>query len=283
MRNHLLRNLLAILIVTLLVAGCNQSTKTKEVKGTNSEGKEASVEVEVFDALKLKDQIVEIIETTPKAEEITDFVNEVGASYIFDLTVATTAIDKFMTETQMSMALGLYGFDLVYAKTYQRADMVTQLSDIEEQLIKELGIEDGHNSYKTFGDRIKANVENKDSLDYLVTEMMNQSYQKFMSCEHTYIYALSFIATNIEGLYILSQLTMLAQNNAPMLQFLSQQGERIKSVYSLLELISDDENVKPLYNDFIPLVKFFEENPTIDEEGLNNIAPVIEKLRKSML
>lgn len=110
------KNALLFSVSVLLFSGCGQSSKVQEKKGTTSEGKEALVEVEVFDAMKIKDQIVEVINTSPKATEIADFINQVGASYILDLTVPIDHIEKFMTQTQMGLGLGMYSFDLVMPK-----------------------------------------------------------------------------------------------------------------------------------------------------------------------
>lgn len=280
MKMHFLKSLTVAFLSIMLVAACNQSAKkVKDTKGTTSDGKEASVEVEVFDAAKIKDQIVEGIENTPKPEEIAEFINKIGASYILDLTVAVDDIDKFMTETELSMAMGLYSFDLVYAKAFNRGDMVAKLVEQEKQIIEKLGLQAGHKSYADYSERIRANAENKDSLNALVSAMMNESYAKFIECEHTYSYALSFIAANIEGLYILSQLTLFAQNNAPMIEFLGQQGERAKSIFALLEMISGDENVKPYYEKMQPIAKYFEEHKEFTEKELKEVAPMIEALR----
>lgn len=283
MKTFTLQNALLIGVLTLLISGCNQSTKTKAVKGTTSNGKEASVEVEIFDFMKVKDQIVEIIDNSPKTDEITHYINKAGASYILDLTIPTSDINKFMTEIDLSMALGLYGFDLLYAQAYNRGDMVRNLIFIENQIIEELGIQEGHSSYKIYGERINKNIDNKDSLDILVTEMMNKSYQKFASDEHTNIYAISFIAANIEGLYILSQLTMLANDNSDLLKFLSSQYERAKSIFSILELLSTDKNIKPIYDDMLPILKFYEEHKTFGEKELNEITPLIETIHNNIL
>jgi hypothetical protein len=283
MKIYFLKATLIVGILALILSGCNRSTKTKAAKGTTSDGKEASVEVEIFDFMKVKDQIVEIIENTPKPEEITTLINKAGASYILDLTVPASNIDKYMTQMDLSLAMGLYGFDMMYAKTYNRSDMVSKLIVLENQIIEKLGIQDGHTSYKDYGERINANIDNKDSLDFLITEMMNKSYQKFAECEHTNIYAISFIGANIEGLYILSQLALLANDNSDLLKILSKQHERAESVYSILELMSTDPNVKPYYEDMLPIFKFYKENKTIGEEELNIIAPLIENIHNKML
>ncbi|MDX9880994.1 MAG: hypothetical protein RBS73_02945 [Prolixibacteraceae bacterium] len=282
MKLNFLRNALIISVSVLLVAGCGQSSKVKENKGTTSDGKEAIVEVETFDAMKIKDQIVEIINNSPKAPEIADFINQVGASYILDLTVPIDDVEKFMTKTQMGLGLGMYAFDLNYAKVFNRSDMVLKTSELEQQLLDKLGLQNEFASSSGYMKRLQDNAENQDSLDNLVNEMMNLAHQKFTNSDQPGTYALSFIGANIEALYILTQLSLFAQNNKPMIEFIGQQGERAKSIFSLLELMSGDQNVKPYYEKMKDIANYFEQHPKFTEKELNEISPMIESFRNEI-
>jgi len=270
-------------VMSLLLSGCGQSSKTKEKKGTTSDGKEASVEVEVFDAVKFKDQIVETIQNLPKTSEVADLINESGASYIVDLTIPPDDAEKLMTSTQLGLGLGLYAFDIEYANVYNRGDVVAQLGELEKQIITKLGLESELTSSENYVARIKANAEDKDSVDYLITEAMNFCHQQFTEGEHPGVYALAVIGGNVEAMYVLSQLALLAENNAELLAIVERQKERAKSVYTLLEIMSGDETVSPYFEKMGPVVKFFQDAGKIGEAELNEIAPQIESLRNSMI
>ena len=282
MKFNFLKNALIISISVLLVSGCGQSSKVKEGKGTTSDGKEASVEVETFDVMKIKDQIVEIINNSPKAPEVADFINKVGASYILDLTVPIDDVEKFMTKTQMGLGLGMYAFDLNYAKTFNRGDMVLKTTELEQQLLEKLGLQNEFTSQANYTKRLQDNAENKDSIDNLVNQIMNLAHQKFTTSNQPDTYALSFIGANIEALYILSQLSLFAQDNKPMIEFIGKQGERAKSIFSLLELMSGDQNVKPYYEKMKTIADYFEQHPTFTEKELNEISPMIESFRNEI-
>jgi len=282
MKFNFLKNALIISISVLLISGCGQSSKVKEGKGTTSDGKEASVEVETFDVMKIKDQIVEIINNSPKAPEVADFINKVGASYILDLTVPIDDVEKFMTKTQMGLGLGMYAFDLNYAKTFNRGDMVLKTTELEQQLLEKLGLQNEFTSQANYTKRLQDNAENKDSIDNLVNQIMNLAHQKFTTSNQPDTYALSFIGANIEALYILSQLSLFAQDNKPMIEFIGKQGERAKSVFSLLELMSGDQNVKPYYEKMKTIADYFEQHPTFTEKELNEISPMIESFRNEI-
>jgi hypothetical protein len=283
MKNHVTKSILTFSIALILMAGCNNSTKTKVQKGTTSSGQKASVEVEVFDAVKVKDQIVETIRKMPSDKEIATLLNEAGASYIFDLTVPDEQAEKLMTKSDQSFGLGLYSFDLLYASVYNRGDVAAKISQVSEQIIDKLGLRDELISSKNYLGRIKINADNKDSLDYLVTEDMNHFHQQMSAGDQPDVYALSVIGSNVEALYVLSQTTLLARNNTKMLGIMSAQTERVKLIFTLLEIMSGDENIKPYYEQFKPVVKIFEENKKITEKELAQIGPLMEKVRENIL
>lgn len=283
MKNLVTKGALSLSIALILFAGCNSSTKTKEKKGTTSTGQEAYVEVEVFDAVKVKDQIVETIRKMPSDKEVAELLNEAGASYIFDLTVPPEQAEKLMTKWEESFGLGLYSFDLLYASVYNRGDIATQITDVSEQIIDDLGLRDELISTNDYVGRIKENADNKDSLDYYVTQNLNYYHQQMYTGDQPGVYALSVIGSNVEALYVLSQTTILANNKEKLLAVMNQQNERVDLVFTLLEIMSEDENIKPYYEQFKPVVSIFKENQKITENELAEIGPMMESMRKKIL
>ena len=276
-----LKSTLFVLALVLSMTACNNSSKS--VKGTTTDGKEASVDVEVFDAIKVKDQIVEVIQNSPEAMDVAEMLNNAGASYILDLTVPTENAEKFMTTTQLSLGLGMYAFDFQYANVYRRGDVISEIGKIEKQIIEKLGLEGELTSSENYIGRIKENIGNKDSVDYLVTQAMNYCNQKFAEGNHPDIYALSVIGANVEALYVLSQLSLMANDNTQLIEILADQKERAKTIFSLLELMSGDKSVKPYYEKMVSIYNYFEELTSFGDEELKEISPMIEKLRNSML
>jgi hypothetical protein len=283
MKNMYFYHLLLFGFGLFVITGCNNPNKTREEKGTTSSGQQAYVEVETFDAVKIKDQIVETIRQMPSEKEIATLLNEAGASYIFDLTVPPEQAERFLTKADQSFGLGLYSFDLLYASVYNRGDVAVEISEVSEELIDELGLRNELISSKDYLGRIKQNADNKDSLDYLVTQDLNHFHRQMSAGDQPDVYALSVIGSNVEALYILSQSTLLANNNAKMLAIMGQQTERVKLVFTLLELMSGDENVKPYYEQFKPVVTIFENNQKITEKELSEIATSMENFRRNII
>jgi hypothetical protein len=284
MRLFRLKSVLSIAVAALFIlAACNNASKTRVKKGETTDGKSAYVETEVFDIVKVKDQIVEIILNSPSVEELAQLLNQSGASYIFDLTVPFENAEKFMTATQQSLGLGVYAFDYQYASVYNRADIVSQITQIEGKLVDNLGLTAEIKSSEEYMQRMRDNADNKDSINSLVTHAINFSHQQVANSDHPDVYALAFIAANVEALYVLSQLTLMATNNTEMLKLIANQKERAKSIFSLLEIMSADESVAPYYEKMVPIMQYFEEARMFGQKELEEVSPMIEKLRNSML
>lgn len=275
------KSILLLAAIALFAVSCNNSAKKN--KGTTSNGKEASVEVEEFNVIKIKDQIVETIQNSPKAAEVAEMLSDAGASYILDLTVPIKDAEKLMTTTQMSLGLGMYAFDFQYANTYNRSDVVSAIGDIELQLIKKLGLEGDLTSSQNYIGRIKENSDNKDSVDYLVTQSMNFVNQKMAKSDRPDVYALSVIGANVEALHVLSQMAGLAADNSELIALMSKQKERAKTVFTLLELMSGDESVKPYYEKMVPVYNYMKDLTSFGDKELKEVSPMIEALRNSIL
>ena len=279
-----LKSVFSIVIAALFVlAACNNASKTKVKKGETTDGKSAYVATEVFYVVKVKDQIVEIIQNSPSVDEISELLNQSGASYIFDLTVPFENAEKFLTTTQQSLGLGLYAFDYQYANVYNRADVVTQIAQIEAKMVDNLGLAAEIKSSEAYMERVRDNADNADSINNLVIQAINFSHQQVAESDRPDVYALAFIAANVEAMHVLAQLTLMATDNTELLKLIANQKERAQSVFALLEIMAADKSVAPFYEQMEPIMKYFEEARRLGQKELEEVAPMIEKLRTSML
>jgi len=283
MKKNLLKTSLLLFAISLFFVSCNEQPKTAENKGTNSMGQTATVEVGVFDAVKLKDQIVGIIKTAPAPVEVADFTNKVGVSYMSNLTVPTQNVEKYLTAVDQSLAMGMYKFDLFYAKAYNRKDVVQQLLAVQKNLGKKLGMEAELAKMNKFDDRIKKNENNTDSLNAIVMAMMNEVGASLAAGDHPGIYALSYVGANIEAMYILTQVALMSKNNTPLVNFLGQQKERTKANYSLLEMTAADAAVAPIFEKMKPIMDIFNNNQTFTSKQLAEMAPLVASLRAGIV
>ena len=283
MKRHFFKTGIILLLAILICSSCNQRPKVKGNQVTNSKGQTGTVEVEIFDAVKLKDQLVEIIKTAPKPNELVDFINKGGYSYIADLTLSPDNAEKYLTLAQQSLATGVYKFDLYYAKVYNRYDIVDQIFDVQQKLVGKIGLQGDIASMKKYNDRIKQNKENTDSLNIIISAVMNELSQSYLTGEHSGVYALSYVSANIEGLYILTQIALMAKDNSELLKLIGQQKERVKTNYMLLEIMAADPAVAPIFEKMKPIMDSFSNTQEFSTKQLAEVSPLIEKLRMDIV
>ena len=281
MKRHFYRTGVIFIAVILLCSGCNQRPKVKESPMKNSQGQTATVEVEVFDAVKLKDQLVDIIKTAPKASDLVDFINKGGYSYMADLTLPTENAEKYLTLAEQSLATGIYKFDLYYAKVYNRHDIVTQIFDVQQKLVGKIGLQSDIAAMKKYNPRISQNKENTDSLNVIISAVMNDLSQSYLSGEHSGVYALSYVSANIEGLYIITQIASMVKDNTELIKLIGQQKERVKTNYQLLEIMASDAAVAPIFEKMKPILDSFSA-PEFTAKQLTEVTPLIAGLRNEI-
>jgi hypothetical protein len=269
-----------LLASVLIFSGCNNQPKVKQDKGTNSKGQTSSVEVEVFDAVKLKDQIVEVFKTAPKLSEFMNSINEVGVTYMLELTVPPENVEKYITVYDQCLAIGMYDFDVLYAKAYNRQDIVAQLFPVQKNLIGKIGLEKELAVMKKYDDWFKRNQGKSDSLDAVISDIMNEINRNYHSGEHAGIYALFSVSANVEGLYILTQTALMAKDKTKILELIGKQKDRVKTCCQLLEIMSGDKNVAPILDKMNPILAYFADDQPFTEKKLAEVAPLIEQMRK---
>ncbi len=279
MKRYFLKTRFIFFIAILLLTGCNQRPKVNQIK--NSKGQTEIVEAEVFDAVKLKDQLVEIVKTAPNSGDLVDFINKIGYSYMADLTLPTQNAEKYITVAEQSLALGIYKFDLFYAKAYNRFDVVSQIFEVQEKLVSKIGLQGDIAVIQKYNERIKRNKENTDSLSVIISAVMNELAQDYLSGEHSGVYALSYISANIEGLYILTQIALMSKDNPEIIKVIGQQKDRVKTNYQLLEIMAGDPAVIPIIEKMKPILNSFSV-PNFTGKQLAEVTPLIAGLRNEI-
>lgn len=274
-----------ILLVSLIVFGCKQQAKEKEPV-VNAAGQTATVEVGIFNAVQLKDELVQTIRTGPKPKEMMEFLSQSGVAYMPQLTVPLGNVEKFMTSVDQTLANGMYRFDTYYAKVFNRQDVVVQTFDVFEKLATRQGQEAELAEFKLIQEKVKANVNNKDSLDAIITDAINKYGSQItqgLSGEKSGFYGLMYVGINIEGMYILTQSALMAKDNKALIDFIGKQKERVEINYMVLELLSANEAVAPVYEKMKPVLAVFQNNPQFTEKQLKEVANLIADLRKDIV
>jgi len=231
MRNYI-QHLLVFIASCVFIIGCDQSKKNTADTSSDPDFEQPAVVEEVEKAFNYP---------VPTAYEVASLLNEVGATYVSDITNPTSNVENYVTQFQRATNLGVYGADLSYASTYGQGQATVDFLDASRQLINDLSIQTAFNS--DMANRVESNLENKDSIITIVTESFYDTYQYLNANGQEKTSLLVIAGSVIEGLYITCELIVSSDYNEKFMSVLAKQKETVKKSVEILENYSDDKNV----------------------------------------
>ncbi len=139
---------------------------------------------------------------------------------------------SYFTNFKQAINLGIYGADLSYLTIYNQLTYVEMYVATIKMLSEELGIEKNVDE-KTIA-RIEDNVNNQDSLIYLISEMFKNSDTFLFKSDRNDIGALILSGGWIESLYFITQ-TIKDNNNQELLNLVGEQKQPLNNLIELLK------------------------------------------------
>jgi len=270
MKTNALTGTILFLLLVAMMSSCNQAPKS---------GHDSETIAEAVDYTEFRNEFLELIRDSPKGIDDADFLASVGASYVDDITLPLIYAEKAETRNEIALVTGMYIMDVYYANAFGRYDVVLKNVKVVDQLVDKLGV---------FHDRVGyAGIDlyenNKDSINAFILRDWHYGHNYTASGDHPEVLAMVFVGTNIEAMYLLSQLTLYAKDSQAMTDHLMQKGQHAGLLLRLLEILSADEAIAPYYEKLQPVVAFFETRETIDHDDLVELAALIESIRNKVI
>ncbi len=275
----LVQGLLIITILAVSFTGCRQASKQDEDR--------TRAEAEMFDPATIRDDVVELIQRAPRANDVFDFLNRTGAAYIFDLAVPFAVAQQHETSSQLSLVLGAYLADAMYASAYNRMDVMSQTGNVAGGLAGRLGLQNELEHTMAFREKLRE-TDDKEARKAVIEDMLKQAHKEFADSDMADTYALVFVGANVEALYILSQLSLFARDNQAMIDFMVERADMAQTVYNLLRLMTDEvylelnPRIQGYYDGARDIANFFREVDTLTMTELEEVSLMIERLRNDM-
>jgi D-alanyl-D-alanine dipeptidase len=275
----LVQGLLIITVLAVSFTGCRQAPKQDEDR--------TKADAEMFDPATIRDDVVKLIQQAPRTNDVFDFLNRTGAAYIFDLTVPFAVAEQHETSSQLSLVLGAFLSDAMYASAYNRMDAMRQTVDIAIGLAGRLGLQNELEHTMAYLEKIRE-TDDQEARDALIEEMLDQAHNEFAGSDMADTYALVFVGANVEALYILSYLTLFARDNQAMIDFMVERADMAQTVYNLLRLLTDEvylelnPRIQGYYDGAMEIANFFRDVDTFTMTELEEVSLMIESLRNDM-
>lgn len=218
----------------------------------------------------------------PTSLEITQMINEAGASYIYDLCNSVENVDKYFTEKEKAINLGIYGADLSYASTYQRKQETMLYLEASKKLIDDLNVATAFN--KELANKVEMNIDNKDTLISIISESFYDTYEFLMDNGKDDLSVYILTGSWIEGLYLATQLTINSQDKTEMKEIVASQKEALEELLNIMGQNEDNEEMAELAAKLGELKTEFDKisEPMTDEQ-LQAIVTKVESIRNELI
>ncbi|SMO50875.1 hypothetical protein SAMN06265379_10280 [Saccharicrinis carchari] len=253
-------------------ASCNSCSKKSDNTETVQMAKE---EVET--------KVREFVYPLPTSYEIVEMLNEIEASYIFDLANNPANADKYVTEKSMALNLGVFGADLSYASTYNQKQETINFIDASKKMLEGLDLEAAVR--EDLLEQIEANEDNKDALVQLITNSFYDTYDFLNRNNRAPISALVMAGAWVEGLYIATHISEETFNSKEMVTIILKQKDPLQKLMDIMDNYKSNPNVAETIQDLSTMANIYDgiEETAITLEQMRKIAEESLKIRKKIV
>jgi len=265
-----LRHLSAVVLVSFLIAlaSCNNEQTTHETTDDNTS--QASTDTREFEY------------PVPTPFEVTNVIIKSGASYQFDLTNPVENSDKYFTEKDKALNLGVYGADLSYYSTYNKPNETRNYLSGTRKLTDELEIATAFD--QTIVDRVENNIDNTDSLHLIISDSFYETFDYLNKNEKGGVSVLIIAGGWIEGLYLSTQLSNTASDKKVLMESVANQKGILTKLMSLLDTYKQNESINEVITEFGKIKTVFDaaSTPMTDKE-FEALVKVTEEIRNQIV
>jgi len=245
---YLIVSSVSILLVTLASCGGggeeqqSATTPANEESHENGHG-ESSI-------LKVGDKLFNV----PSPIETAMLLEETGGN--FDESVLNPQVDATLYSTKMLQAqnLGSYGSDLGYCLIYGQSQKAFSLLATCKKLGNDLGI--SPSLYSSMMGRFETNMENKDSLLLMVSELNRLSDEYLKENEAEDLSAMILYGGWIESMYFMTKMAASGEN-PDLNQRIGEQKKTIESLIGMIEHHCSDEECSAIVDSLKELLSIY--------------------------
>ena len=180
----------------------------------------------------------------PTSFEVSQMLGNANAAFSNEIVNNVEKVDEYVATWQKAANLGVYGADLSYAATFEKTQETIDFLEVSKKLIDELNITSAFNA--SMAERVENNIENIDSLIFIVTESFYDTYNYLNQNGEEKTSILVIAGSVIEGLHITCELIKLSENKGELMGVLSNQKAQVTKLVELMESHQDDENVSKI-------------------------------------
>ena len=270
---NILRSLFvaAIVVSVSVIYSCGQGSQSKTESDSITINKE-----------QVQSNVAQMVKTIPSPYELSLKLEEIGSSYIEGSVNSINNIDKYFTEKNKALNLGIYGADLAYVSTYEKKQEVSLYTKAVKTLVDQLGIK--IDLAKLSSEETKEKLDNKDSLANIVSATFLDVYNFLNENSDPSLAALVAAGVWVEGLYLAMQISEETFNNNDFVKIIYDQQNSLSKVIELLDMFKNDQLINSMVDALKKLqIQFESTNGSLTVEQLNGIGQTITTIRSGII
>ncbi|WP_423127277.1 hypothetical protein [Gaoshiqia sp. Z1-71] len=230
----------------------------------------------------IKQEIEEYAYPLPSAFEVTNMLNEIEASYIVGIANKPEKVSGYLSEFGKAVNLGIYTADLAYATTYNQKSDIQDYFKASETLVRELDFTSAFE--KNLPEQIDANIDNKEALVGIVTDMFQRAYSYLNQQGRTELSYLVLSGTVIEGLYLTTNISENTFQNPKLIEAILFQKEPLTDLENMLANHAESDLLKDVYLDIKQINAIYaleEGTSSMTETQVKALSETVAKIRES--
>ncbi|MBP5370622.1 MAG: hypothetical protein IKO90_02870 [Bacteroidales bacterium] len=251
MRSNTLK-LFRLLIVLGLLSGivsCSNSDKK------NSSSTEDVVDQELQEKQQVVNDVKKVMYSLPSPVETTLLLKKAGAGYDESLLNPTSNSNKYNTDKQKALNLGVYGADLSYASIFEQDQTIMQYMNVSKKLA--IGLDLLAAIDQSIIDRLEANHDNRDSVIRIISETFLNSNSTLKEDNRPEMAALILAGGWVEALYLATQLTKDVVKDKDLVERIVEQKLSFGEMEKLLGVYTDNPDIAEVLTQLQPISQAF--------------------------
>jgi hypothetical protein len=227
-------------------------------------------------------EVKSVVYPLPTPFEMTKMLNDIGASYVVKVLNSPENVEKYFTEKDKAVNLGVYGADLAYTTTYNKEQDVKMYMKSVKSLIDALGINIDYSPLLADDVKIKAN--DKDTLTKIITNTFFDTYSFLNEKSNPELSVMMVSGMWVELMYIATHISKDTYNNTQIVNIIGKQKESYTKLMELLSKYNTNADIKDLQSKLEALKPAFDKvDSGLQEKDYKVILSTIETVRKSFV
>jgi len=258
-----IKQYILIASIGFLLFSCGEQAGKTEIEVDIDPPEEPTIDIR-----EKSDKITKIFFNIPSPIETSKILQDAGATYEFKLPSNPSAVDDYQSIVEQSLNMGIYGADLNYASVFDQTTETMLYLQCARTLGNNLGL--GQVFDEETIDRIDLNLEIKDSMQVIITEIFWEMNSYLEEEGRQSISALIILGGWVEGVYLSTQLAIIAPDNEILKLRIAEQKYSLTNLIGLLNSYEDDDISPDILEELQELDAIFNNITAVKTTGENH-------------